>query len=344
MSNSFTRPFKFYGAGSSFFGISLINGLLTILTLGLYRPWAITSIRKFLWDNTHIYDSNLKYHGKGIEIFRGFMLIYITLIIVFISSMASPAFYMVILGVVWIFGVLFLLPFAAFSAYRYRVTRTSWRGIFFSFDGSFKEYYIGVVKNMLLMAGGYIVLVLSFMMLNPILIMVAGILFLGLFLFAVTWYMVYTQTYLINHTRIGNHRLNFVGDISELLLINIMAIFSFAIVFIPMMLKMRTQFLVNNTSIHSPEGKVSRMAFTLSTGQAYSKYILNFLLTIFTGGLGGAWAYINILEMNLTNIAIESNFDPSELTQDYTRKANGEGLGEALGSSMETDFGIDLGL
>lgn len=344
MAASFSKPFQFRGEGSSFFGISLINGLLTIITLGLYRPWAITSIRKFLWENTGAYGSGFKYHGKGIEIFRGYVIIFVVLFVTMLTNFISPALFAFLFAVLWLAVILYLLPYAVFSAYRYRVSRTSWRGIYFSFDGNFQEYYSQIIKNMGMLGGGYLVVLIAARFTHPILLIVAGILFLGLAFYAFSWFGYFTRKYLIDHTSIGTHKLKFNGELPDLILINIFFVFSFILIFIPMALQKRMEYIIGNTSIVDPDGKESRLAFTLTIGEAYQKYFLNFLLTAFTFGLGAAWAYVNILKMNLTSIAIENSFNPDSLEQDYSRKLNNDGLGEALGGQLDTDFGMDFGL
>ncbi len=40
--------FEFFGEGSKYFGIVVVNLLLTFLTLGLYYPWAKERSRKYL--------------------------------------------------------------------------------------------------------------------------------------------------------------------------------------------------------------------------------------------------------------------------------------------------------
>ena len=78
------RPVLAYdGKISGLYGIFLLNLLLTIITLGIYRFWAITRIRRYLWSHMRFEDTRLSYTGKGKEMFFGFLLAMLILILLF---------------------------------------------------------------------------------------------------------------------------------------------------------------------------------------------------------------------------------------------------------------------
>jgi hypothetical protein len=66
-------PFAFRGEGKELFGIYFVNTLKTIFTLGIYRFWAKTKVRQYLWSNTVFAGDSFSYHGTGKELFRGFL-------------------------------------------------------------------------------------------------------------------------------------------------------------------------------------------------------------------------------------------------------------------------------
>jgi uncharacterized membrane protein YjgN (DUF898 family) len=68
-----SHPFSFHGRGSSFFALVLKNMLLTLVTLGIYAPWAKTERRRYLWQNIEIAGHRLLYHGTGRELFIGYV-------------------------------------------------------------------------------------------------------------------------------------------------------------------------------------------------------------------------------------------------------------------------------
>jgi len=54
---------KFFGAGSTYFGIVILNLLLTIVTLGLYYPWAKAAYRKYTWNEIEMKGSRFTFHA-----------------------------------------------------------------------------------------------------------------------------------------------------------------------------------------------------------------------------------------------------------------------------------------
>ncbi len=51
--------FRFHGTWQEFAGIAFPNLLLTIVTLGIYRFWATTREREYLWSKTDFIDERL---------------------------------------------------------------------------------------------------------------------------------------------------------------------------------------------------------------------------------------------------------------------------------------------
>ena len=123
-------------------GLLIKNMLLTIMTLGLYRFWARTALRRYWWGNVLIDDEPLEYTGTGSELFLGFL--YFLLIIspfgvVWVVAKAYAASDEIELALTlsfYIFGMFMLLPVAMFRARRYRMSRTRWRGIRGGMSGS----------------------------------------------------------------------------------------------------------------------------------------------------------------------------------------------------------------
>jgi uncharacterized membrane protein YjgN (DUF898 family) len=117
-----------------FAGLSLLNGLLRILTLGVYHFWGKTEVRQRIWSAVRIDGEPLEYRGTGGELFRGFLIVFFLILLPmglvgFASSLFLPATGHAIYQFAFT-GVLFLLSgIGIHRARRYRLSRTRWRGI-----------------------------------------------------------------------------------------------------------------------------------------------------------------------------------------------------------------------
>jgi uncharacterized membrane protein YjgN (DUF898 family) len=59
--------------------IVLTNGLLTLITVGFYRFWGKTRLRRYLWSHVSFLGDRLEYSGRGLELFLGFLVILVIL-------------------------------------------------------------------------------------------------------------------------------------------------------------------------------------------------------------------------------------------------------------------------
>ncbi|APX22285.1 MAG: DUF898 domain-containing protein [Rhodobacteraceae bacterium] len=138
------------GDGKALFWLALRTGLLTVLTLGIYRFWAKTRIRRYIWSSTGIGGARFEYTGTGLEKFLGFLMAVVILAVylgliqivlfwfgmtIFATPQSPEAALMQTVGASASgLAVLPLIFFAVYRARRYRMARTRWRGIRFGMD------------------------------------------------------------------------------------------------------------------------------------------------------------------------------------------------------------------
>ncbi|HZG01773.1 MAG TPA: DUF898 family protein, partial [Chitinophagales bacterium] len=67
-----SRRVTFHGRGGDLFGIYVVNWLFTVLTLGIYYPWAKAAVLRYLYQETEFDNSRFSFHGTGKEMFIGF--------------------------------------------------------------------------------------------------------------------------------------------------------------------------------------------------------------------------------------------------------------------------------
>jgi uncharacterized membrane protein YjgN (DUF898 family) len=57
-------PFEFTSTGREYFGIWIVNILLTVLTLGIYSAWAKVRRNRYVYGNTRLLGSGFDYHAQ----------------------------------------------------------------------------------------------------------------------------------------------------------------------------------------------------------------------------------------------------------------------------------------
>jgi uncharacterized membrane protein YjgN (DUF898 family) len=136
-------PVSFTGNDGIFRRLVMRGALLELITVGFYRFWLTTDIRRHLWSRTEIDGDALEYTGRGKELLVGFLiamavlgpffLVYFLVGLEFerFKAFASLPLYVLLFA----FG-----QFAAYRARRYRLTRTVWRGVRFWMTGSGWSY------------------------------------------------------------------------------------------------------------------------------------------------------------------------------------------------------------
>ena len=139
------RP-SFDAGRLSLLWLALRMSVLTVLTLGLYRFWMATRLRRYYWNAIRILDDPLEYTGTPLEKLLGFLFalvilaIYLSLVnlgLAFIGLVSFEEPTGVEIQLVLNLSILASLPllfFATYRARRYVLARTRWRGIRFGMD------------------------------------------------------------------------------------------------------------------------------------------------------------------------------------------------------------------
>lgn len=131
-----TRPFRHSGGSGAMIGLALVNLLLSILTLSLYRFWGKTRVRRSLWGGIEAWGDPVEYTGTGKELFLGFLvvlfLIYLPLAFGYgwaqMLVVSGNPLGGVLVSVLYLLTVL-LVTAGMYRARRYQMSRTRWRGI-----------------------------------------------------------------------------------------------------------------------------------------------------------------------------------------------------------------------
>lgn len=131
------HPLEFTGSGGEYFRVWIVNVLLTILTLGIYTPWARRRTAQYFYGHTVVAGSPLEFTAQQGRMVKGF----IVLVMISIAyQIAVNTGQDTAVGVFLLAGAL-LSPFIWGSAMRFRLGSTRWRGLRLQFTASWREVY-----------------------------------------------------------------------------------------------------------------------------------------------------------------------------------------------------------
>jgi uncharacterized membrane protein YjgN (DUF898 family) len=146
--------------------LAIVTTLLTLVTLGIYRFWARTRLRRYFWSAVTLDGHGFEYTGKGIEKLTGFLIavavlaIYLGIFQVALSFVGMSLLEAVesdgdqIRGVFLTYATFLLLAplifYAQYRARRYMLSRTKWKGIRFGADQAAWGYAIRAISHWML--------------------------------------------------------------------------------------------------------------------------------------------------------------------------------------------------
>src|SRR5471032_2468696 len=134
---------KFLGSRRAYWRLLMRGAALLMVTLGIYRFWLATDVRRYLWANTEIAGDTLEYNGTPLELLICFLAAVAILIPVyagfFIAALDMGAIGKMS-GLMAFIGLGVLGQYAVYRARRYRLTRTIFRGLRFHQEGSAWHY------------------------------------------------------------------------------------------------------------------------------------------------------------------------------------------------------------
>ncbi len=136
-------PVTFSGERVVFLRLVLRGALLELVTLGFYRFWLATDIRRHLWSHTAIAGDPVEYSGRAKELLIGFLIamaILMPLYLAYFIAGLEAELVQVFASIPLILLAYLFTEFARYRARRYRVTRTVWRGLRLSMGGSGVRY------------------------------------------------------------------------------------------------------------------------------------------------------------------------------------------------------------
>ena len=305
----------FHGTGGTLFGIHVVNVLLILVTLGIYYFWAKTRVRQYLSGQTEIEGDRFAYHGTARELLLGTLKALVVfgvpvLLLNFVRDVLDvPGALKGLAGIVSGSLIFVFFPIAMVGARRYRLSRTSWRGIRFSFRGRVWE----LIKIFIL--GSFL----------------TG-LTLGLYY---PFFLVSRQAFLVSHSYFGSERFDFTGRGRALFGPFVVAI----LLTLPTLglcwvwyVALKRRFFWGHTSFGG-----ARFSCSVTGGALLGLWVVNVLLLACTLGLAWPWVRVRNIDFSFRNLALVGPLDLERIQQEAQQVGS---IGEGLSGFFDSGFDL----
>lgn len=176
-------PLEFTGRAGEFFGIWIVNVVLSVLTLGIYSAWAKVRTERYFYGNTRLDGSGFEYLASPIAILKGRLVAYAVAIVLGLSA----HFQLLVVYIPLVIAILLMLPWMLHRTLRFRARYSAWRGLRFRFVNGVDDAYLNFLFRPMLQLP-------TLYMLMP-------------------WVRRHQQEYVVTGHRFGGLRFGFGGDL-----------------------------------------------------------------------------------------------------------------------------------
>ncbi len=313
------RHIRFHGSGASLFGIHVVNILLTILTLGIYYFWGKVKVRNYIYSQSEFEGDRFAYHGTGKELLLGWLRAILIMAVAFAILFGlfylfgkNPAESLVLIYLLFLpFLFLGLIPIAIVGAWRYRLSRSSWRNIRFSFRGSTKDF-------LKLYAPGLLLTMITLGLYSP-------------------YFEIRLLKFLLDRSYFGTSSFHFDGNGRDLF-----PHFLVAFLLLPFTLGLsmfwyaarQHRYCWSHTRF---EG--AQFHSTMTGGSLLWLHLVNGFLVMITLGLGTPWVVVRTARFMFERTSLHGPLDLSSVVQ-AARDAEATGTGEGIADLLDMDLGI----
>ena len=146
-------PIRFSGNASEYFRIWIVNIALTLVTLGIYSPWAKIRKLRYFYTNTSLEDGHFDYHAKPRAILIGRLIAIGMVGIYWASGYMSPVAPFIVIAV-----IMLSIPWLVVRSRIFQLRNTSYHGLRFNFQpnyaDSFKAFYGGALITVVTLGFG----------------------------------------------------------------------------------------------------------------------------------------------------------------------------------------------
>lgn len=304
------RHFRFQGSGKGYFVVWLVNILLTLITLGIYLPWALIRARRYFYENTELEGARFSYHATGSSIFVGWLCL-LALYAIFIVNVVNENF---ILQLCMMGLFILFFPWLITQGLRYQMLMTEINGVRFNFYASpLRAWWVMMGCPLLIMVGvGIIFSIFATMVASSgsigaivtvgIIGSLAVLLGIGVMqgVFAAQWYGM-----LANNLQYG--KLKFSGSFSMKKCIGIVLLSMLLFIpFIALVMVLIVPAMIElMQSAYLLQGDPEQMAMMM--GPLYGKIMLTYLIYILGAIVCFTFAFVKLRAYLYSQLALEGD-------------------------------------
>lgn len=302
------RHFRFQGSGKGYFVVWLVNILLTLITLGIYLPWALIRARRYFYENTDLEGARFSYHATGRSIFVGWLCL-LALYVIFLINIVhqNTLLQLCMMGLFILF-----FPWLITQGLRYQMLMTEINGVRFNFYASpLRAWWVMMGCPLLIIIATVVIFSLftssavsagSYAATFTLIAIGSLVLLLGIAVmqgvFAAQWFGM-----LVNNLQYG--KLKFSGNFSMKKCITIVVLSM--LLFIPfialVMVMIVPSMITMMQAAYMVQGDPEQMAMMM--GPLYGKIILSYLIYIFGAVVCFTFAFVKLRAYLYSQLALE---------------------------------------
>lgn len=322
-----TIPFEFWGTGMEYFKIWIVNIILSIVTLGIYSPWAKVRRKQYFYGNTDLRGASFEYLADPMKILKGRAIVGGFFIMYSAVSLVHP-----IIEFILSLGFVVILPWLVVRSLAFNARNSAIRNIRFGFDGKYGQA-----------AKVYI--------LWPIL----AALTLGL-LFPYVYFR--QKKFVVENSSYGTTKFEFTATSGEYYNIWISAIipavlgvlvyvvlsFVFAplsiLFFLAMYLYFMAYFSVKTTNLLYNSSRLGphRLDADLEVKQYFVLVATNTIAVVFTLGMLHPWAKVRTTRYKAEHLSLSVSGNLDSFVAQEQKEVSA--LGEEMADFLDFDFGL----
>jgi uncharacterized membrane protein YjgN (DUF898 family) len=318
-SNAPVHRFTFHGSGGELFLLYLKVILLSIVTLGIYSFWGRTQLRQFFAENSRFDNVAFAYNGTGFELFTGWLKALGVVAVLFCQVflfmlLLGEKLGLVVGGIVFYVVMFCFIPLAMVGAWRYRTSRTSLRGIRFSFRGDF-------VSFLKIYVPGALLTLITFGIYTPI-------------------FLNNIRRFYCRNAHYGNAPFHYDGEGRDLLVPWIICLvatpFTLGVSMVYFNV-LRFNYQWNHTSFQG-----ARFVANVQFVDYLVLVVTNALLAFATLGIATPWVILRVLRFQLERVTLQGDVHMERIMQEFIDASPvGEGITTFLDTGA-TDIGLGV--